>query len=80
MRDIAETDGGRLTLVFNPQWQTDGQIVSDFGCAATGPALFPHWSAGTSVHHYSASQIWKSVYWARRGEHWARRGEHCTPW
>ncbi len=35
VRDIAETDGGRLTLVFNPQWQTDGQIVSDFGCAAT---------------------------------------------
>ena len=23
-------------LVFNPQWQTDGQIISDFGCA---PAL-----------------------------------------
>ncbi len=21
-------------LVFNPQWQFDGQIVSDFGCAA----------------------------------------------
>ena len=32
VRDIAATDGGRLTLVFNPQWQTDGQIVSDFGC------------------------------------------------
>ena len=39
VRDIAEADGGRLTLVFNPQWQTDGQIVSDFGCAQPSPAL-----------------------------------------
>ena len=29
----AERGGERLMLVFNPQWQTDGQIVSDFGCA-----------------------------------------------
>lgn len=29
----ADRGGQRLMLVFNPQWQTDGQIVSDFGCA-----------------------------------------------
>ncbi|BDA48311.1 probable APETALA2-like protein 2 at N-terminal half [Coccomyxa sp. Obi] len=27
----ADRGGQRLMLVFNPQWQTDGQIVSDFG-------------------------------------------------
>ncbi len=24
--------GKRLLLVINPQWQTQGQVVSDFGC------------------------------------------------
>lgn len=24
--------GNRLVLVINPQWQQEGQIVSDFGC------------------------------------------------
>ncbi len=33
LREIdADRGGRRLILVFNPQWQTDGQIVSDFGC------------------------------------------------
>ncbi|KAK9840583.1 hypothetical protein WJX81_002940 [Elliptochloris bilobata] len=32
LREIdGDRDGKRLMLVFNPQWQTDGQIVSDFG-------------------------------------------------
>ena len=26
--------GGRLLLFVNPQWQTRGQVVSDFGCVA----------------------------------------------
>ena len=31
--------GQRLLLVINPQWQTQGQVVSDFGCAcACAPA------------------------------------------
>jgi hypothetical protein len=35
LRDIDAAQGGRrLVLVFNPQWQTDGQIISDFGCAS----------------------------------------------
>lgn len=35
LREIdAAAGGGRLMLVFNPQWQTDGQIVSDFGWVA----------------------------------------------
>lgn len=39
-------DGRRLMLVFNPQWQTDGQIVSDFGCALPFPAdAFVHLSS-----------------------------------
>ena len=34
LRDMAAAEGGgRLLLVVNPQWQLDGQIVSDFGCA-----------------------------------------------
>ena len=41
VRDIAAADGGRLMLVFNPQWQTDGQIVSDFGCACHCLARIP---------------------------------------
>lgn len=33
LRALDSAQGGqRLTLFFNPQWQTDGQIVSDFGC------------------------------------------------
>ena len=33
LRDMAAAgDGRRLLLVVNPQWQMDGQIVSDFGC------------------------------------------------
>ncbi len=32
----ADRGGQRLMLVFNPQWQTDGQIVSDFGCGCLG--------------------------------------------
>ena len=33
LRDMAAAGGGgRLLLVVNPQWQMDGQIVSDFGC------------------------------------------------
>lgn len=32
LRDIVGGDlGDRLVLVFNPQWQTGGQILSDFG-------------------------------------------------
>ena len=35
LRDMAAAGGGRrLLLVVNPQWQMDGQIVSDFGCAS----------------------------------------------
>ena len=34
LKDMAAAGGGRrLLLVVNPQWQMDGQIVSDFGCA-----------------------------------------------
>ena len=44
----AERGGERLMLVFNPQWQTDGQIVSDFGCA---PADF----APCEIHCTQAS-------------------------
>ncbi len=35
-------DGRRLLLVINPQWQTQGQVVSDFGCGLLfncGPAV-----------------------------------------
>ena len=33
LKDMAAAGGGcRLLLVVNPQWQMDGQIVSDFGC------------------------------------------------
>lgn len=34
LKAMATAKGGnRLMLVVNPQWQMDGQIVSDFGCA-----------------------------------------------
>ena len=36
LKDMAAAGGGRrLLLVVNPQWQMDGQIVSDFGCACS---------------------------------------------
>ncbi len=35
VRQLARVKGPhRLMLVINPQWQTDGQVVSDFGCAS----------------------------------------------
>ena len=28
----ADAGGGRLILCINPQWQPQGQVISDFGC------------------------------------------------
>ena len=40
LKDMAAAGGGRrLLLVVNPQWQLDGQIVSDFGCACSQDIL-----------------------------------------
>lgn len=32
----ADAGGQRLILCINPQWQLDGQVISDFGCAHQG--------------------------------------------
>ena len=62
VRDMASSDGGRLLLAFNPQWQTDGQIVSDFGC---GPGLlFSH--ALPSLQPAVSYMRIKTHLWMRR--------------
>lgn len=35
----ADAGGQRLILCINPQWQLDGQVVPDFGCAS-----HPYWT------------------------------------
>lgn len=56
LREIdADRGGQRLMLVFNPQWQTDGQIVSDFGCVLlpclhNRPRFGVEWLQQSGVH------------------------------
>ena len=49
VRQMARVKGPhRLMLVINPQWQMDGQIVSDFGCVPV--IIAPPFGLDMSVH------------------------------
>ena len=49
--------GQRLLLVINPQWQTQGQVVSDFGCACTCAAKLHR--ATRLIQLCTGQQVWQ---------------------